>query len=60
MKRVNDANVIFNNKLRGLVDQFNNNDSDAKFIYINAYGIFQDITANPARYGNFNLINQSN
>lgn len=60
VKRVNDANVIFNNKLRGLVDQFNNNDSDAKFIYINAYGIFQDITANPARYGNFNLINQSN
>ncbi|ESR62822.1 hypothetical protein CICLE_v10015686mg [Citrus x clementina] len=51
VQRVNDANVIFNNKLRGLVDQFNNNDSDAKFIYINAYGIFQDITANPARYG---------
>lgn len=51
VQRVNDANVIFNNKLRGLVDQFNNNDSDAKFIYINAYGIFQDITSNPARFG---------
>ncbi|KAJ4703735.1 GDSL esterase/lipase [Melia azedarach] len=51
VQRVNDANQLFNNKLKALVDQFNNNDSDAKFIYINAYGIFQDITSNPGRYG---------
>ncbi|XVF40246.1 hypothetical protein PTKIN_Ptkin01aG0096700 [Pterospermum kingtungense] len=51
VERINAANRIFNNKLRGLVDQFNNANSDAKFIYINAYGIFQDITSNPAAYG---------
>ncbi|KAE8732702.1 putative GDSL-like Lipase/Acylhydrolase superfamily protein [Hibiscus syriacus] len=37
--------------LKGLVDQFNNADSDAKFIYINAYGFFQDITSNPSANG---------
>ncbi|TYG97425.1 hypothetical protein ES288_A10G037600v1 [Gossypium darwinii] len=51
VERINAANRIFNNKLRGLVDQFNNANSDAKFVYINAYGIFQDITSNPAAYG---------
>ncbi|KAJ9153248.1 hypothetical protein P3X46_026710 [Hevea brasiliensis] len=51
VQRINSANQIFNNKLRSLVDQFNGNTPDAKFIYINAYGIFQDITSNPARYG---------
>ncbi|KAE8671802.1 GDSL esterase/lipase [Hibiscus syriacus] len=51
VERINAANRLFNNKLRGLVDQFNNANSDAKFIYINAYGIFQDITSNPAAYG---------
>ncbi|MBA0623236.1 hypothetical protein Godav_008709 [Gossypium davidsonii] len=51
VERINAANRIFNDKLKGLVDQFNNANSDAKFIYINAYGIFQDITSNPATYG---------
>nr|KJB68827.1 hypothetical protein B456_011G035400 [Gossypium raimondii] len=55
VERINAANRIFNNKLRGLVDQFNNANSDAKFIYINAYGIFQDITSNPAAYGNHTI-----
>jgi len=49
--RINSANQIFNNKLRSLVDQLNNNHPDAKFIYINAYGIFQDMITNPARFG---------
>ncbi|GKU92440.1 hypothetical protein SLEP1_g6167 [Rubroshorea leprosula] len=48
--RIDSANQIFNNKLKGLVDQFNSN-SDAKFIYVNAYGIFQDIINSPAAYG---------
>lgn len=51
--RVNSANQIFNNGLRSLVDRFNNQDTDAKFIYINTYGIFQDIVTSPATYGNF-------
>lgn len=48
--RIDSANQIFNSRLRGLVDQFNSN-SDAKFTYINAYGIFQDIINRPAAYG---------
>ncbi|MBA0569273.1 hypothetical protein Golob_006714, partial [Gossypium lobatum] len=51
VERINAANRIFNSKLKGLVDQFNNANSDAKFIYIDVYGIFQDITSNPSAYG---------
>ncbi|GMI72326.1 hypothetical protein like AT1G29670 [Hibiscus trionum] len=51
VERINAANRIFNSKLKALVDQFNNNDSDAKFIYIDVYGIFQDITSNPSAFG---------
>ncbi|CAN1150182.1 GDSL esterase/lipase At5g45670 [Linum perenne] len=51
VQKINSANVIFNNKLRALVDQFNGNTPDAKFIYINAYGIFQDLISNPAAFG---------
>ncbi|CAA7014101.1 unnamed protein product [Microthlaspi erraticum] len=49
--KVNSANRIFNSKLIAIVDYFNQNTPDAKFTYINAYGIFQDIVTNPARYG---------
>ncbi|KDP21169.1 hypothetical protein JCGZ_21640 [Jatropha curcas] len=51
VQRINSANQIFNNKLRSLVSQFNSNTPDARFIYVNVYGMFQDITSNPARYG---------
>ncbi|KAJ4901548.1 GDSL esterase/lipase [Raphanus sativus] len=50
-ERINSANRIFNSKLISMVDNFNQNTPDAKFTYINAYGIFQDIVTNPARYG---------
>ena len=36
---MNDAVQYFNVKLLALVDQLNNNISDAKFIYINSYGM---------------------
>ncbi|GAV88427.1 Lipase_GDSL domain-containing protein [Cephalotus follicularis] len=49
--RINTAIQLYNNKLISLVDQFNNANSDAKFIYVNAYGIFQDLIANPSAYG---------
>ncbi|KAL1205164.1 GDSL esterase/lipase [Cardamine amara subsp. amara] len=49
--QINSANQIFNSKLRSLVDQLNNNHPDAKFIYINAYDIFQDMIKNPSRFG---------
>lgn len=51
--RINSANQIFNNNLRALVDNFNNNFNDARFIYINTYDIFQDLIDNPTRYGNY-------
>ncbi|KAI3466781.1 hypothetical protein Pfo_023444 [Paulownia fortunei] len=51
VQRINAANQIFNNKLRALVDDFNKNTQDAKFIYIDAYGIFQDLIDNPSAFG---------
>ncbi|XLR27369.1 hypothetical protein S83_055269, partial [Arachis hypogaea] len=47
---INDANQIFNNKLKSLVDQLNTQLPDARFIYINSYGIFQDIISNLSAY----------
>ncbi|KAM7258170.1 hypothetical protein ACFE04_013911 [Oxalis oulophora] len=51
VERVNSANQLFNNKLRALVDQFNNQNPDGRSIYVNVYGMFQDIVSNPASYG---------
>ena len=53
VEKINTANQIFNNKLKGLTDQFNNQLPDARVIYVNSYGIFQDIISNPSAYGNF-------
>ncbi|XP_059289880.1 GDSL esterase/lipase At5g45670-like [Lycium ferocissimum] len=50
-ENINAANQIFNSRLRGLVDEFNSNTPDAKFIYINAYDIFQDLIDNPSAFG---------
>ncbi|KAL9257131.1 GDSL esterase/lipase-like protein [Drosera capensis] len=49
--KINSANQMFNGKLKSLVDQLNSQFSDAHFIYINAYDIFQDMLDNPAAYG---------
>ncbi|OWM73011.1 GDSL esterase/lipase At5g45670-like [Punica granatum] len=51
VQRINAACQIFNNKLKSLVDQFNNNFADAHFIYVDAYGIFQDLIERPAAFG---------
>ena len=51
VERINSANRIFNSKLRGLVDQFNNQFADARFIYVDSYGIFQDIINSPSSFG---------
>jgi len=53
--RINSANQLFNNGLRSLVDQLNNQLPDARFIYVNVYGIFQDIITSPSSYGNYFL-----
>ncbi|KAL1205166.1 GDSL esterase/lipase [Cardamine amara subsp. amara] len=51
VERLNMPNRIFNNKLKSMVQQLNNEHSDAKFIYVNAYGVFQDLISNPSAYG---------
>ncbi|KAL9232220.1 hypothetical protein vseg_007353 [Gypsophila vaccaria] len=50
-ERINSANRIFNTKLRQLVDQFNNEFSDARAVYINVYDMFQDLIDNPSAFG---------
>lgn len=52
VRRINSANQIFNRKLRALVDNLNSNVNEAQFIYIDGYGIFQDMLNNPRAYGN--------
>ncbi|KAL3522588.1 hypothetical protein ACH5RR_015422 [Cinchona calisaya] len=49
--RINNANQLFNDRLKALVDNFNNQFTDARFIYINAYGIFQDLISSPSSFG---------
>ena len=50
-QRYNFANQLFNNRLKGLVDQLNRDQPDARFIYIDSYGIFQDIINSPSSFG---------
>ncbi|XP_030971528.1 GDSL esterase/lipase At5g45670-like [Quercus lobata] len=51
VQRINSANQIFNSRLKSLVNTLNNNLSDARFIFIDSYGIFQDIINTPLTYG---------
>lgn len=51
VERINSANRLFNDRLVSLVDDFNNNLEGARFIYVNAYGIFDDILKSPSSYG---------
>ncbi|KAJ7968807.1 GDSL esterase/lipase family [Quillaja saponaria] len=51
VENVNSAIQILNNRLKSLVDQLNNQLPDARFIYIDSYGIFQDIISRPSSFG---------
>lgn len=51
VREINDACQLFNNRLKFLVDDINNNLPGAAFTYIDAYGIFQDLINNPSSYG---------
>ncbi|CAL5410057.1 unnamed protein product [Camellia sinensis] len=51
VQNINSAIQLFNDQLKSLVDDFNNNLPGAKFIYINAYGIFQDLINQPSSFG---------
>lgn len=59
VQRINSANQLFNNRLRSLVDDLNRNQPDSKFIYINAYSIFQDLVTRPSNFGTFNMFSIS-
>ncbi|MFS7947422.1 putative triacylglycerol lipase [Helianthus anomalus] len=50
-EKVNSAIKLFNKELISLVNNFNRDLPDAKFIYINNYDIFQDFINNPQAYG---------
>lgn len=52
VQNINSANQIFNSKLKSLVNELNNNVSDGRFIFIDSYGIFQDIISRPSSFGN--------
>lgn len=52
VQKINSANQIFNSKLKSLVNELNNNVSDGRFIFIDSYGIFQDIISRPSSFGN--------
>uniref|UniRef100_A0A7N0T4C4 Uncharacterized protein n=1 Tax=Kalanchoe fedtschenkoi TaxID=63787 RepID=A0A7N0T4C4_KALFE len=56
VSKINDANRIFNRKLKALVDEFNSQLPDSKAIYINAYDIFQDMIDRPSAFG-FSVVN---
>lgn len=51
VSKINDANRVFNGKLKALVNQFNNDLPDGRAIYINAYDIFQDMIDRPSAFG---------
>ena len=53
VQKINSAIQIFNNRLKSLVDELNTNLADARFIYIDSYGIFQDVISSPTSYGKY-------
>ncbi|KAK7412520.1 hypothetical protein VNO78_03984 [Psophocarpus tetragonolobus] len=48
---INSAVQLFNTRLRSLVDQFNSQLPNARVIYVNVYGITQNIITNPSSFG---------
>ena len=42
---------MFNDQLRDLVGKLNDEYTDARFVYINVYNMFQDLIDNPGAYG---------
>ncbi|KAG6692132.1 hypothetical protein I3842_10G097600 [Carya illinoinensis] len=51
VQKINSANQIFNNRLKSLVTTLNGNTPDARFIYVDSFGIFQDIISRPSAFG---------
>ncbi|BAT87265.1 hypothetical protein LR48_Vigan09g227300 [Vigna angularis] len=56
VETLNSPIQLFNSRVRSMVDQLNTQLPNAKFTYINVYGIFQDIISNPSSFG-FRVVN---
>lgn len=56
VKNINDANEMFNTRLKALVDNLNREHPDAKFTYINSFGLFQELKDNAATYGTVHFL----
>ncbi|XP_074331390.1 GDSL esterase/lipase At1g29670-like [Apium graveolens] len=55
---INAQVVLFNSRLRSLVDELNNDFNDAKFIYVNLYDLALAAILNPASFG-FTVTNKA-
>lgn len=53
VEHINAQVVLFNSRLRSLVDELNNNFKDAKFIYVNLYDLALAAIMNPAPFGKY-------
>lgn len=53
VEAINVACQLFNNNVKSLVNQLNANFPDARFIYVDAYGIFQDMINRPSSFGTY-------
>ncbi|KAL5997696.1 hypothetical protein ACLOJK_008626 [Asimina triloba] len=49
--RINDAIQLFNAMLQSLLNDLNSDLKDARFIYLNSYGIFDDVLRGASSYG---------
>ncbi|KAK1375447.1 GDSL-lipase protein [Heracleum sosnowskyi] len=58
VEKINAQVVLFNNRLRSLVDELNNNFTDAKFVYVNLYDLALAAIFNPAQWG-FKVTNRA-
>jgi len=55
VERINSPIQLFNTRLRSMVDELNTQLRNAKFTYVNVYGIVQNIRTNPSPLGNYFL-----
>ncbi|XP_022643055.1 GDSL esterase/lipase At5g45670 [Vigna radiata var. radiata] len=56
VETLNSPIQLFNSRVRSMVDQLNSQLPNARFTYINVYGIFQDMISNPSSFG-FRVVN---
>lgn len=53
VENINRQVMLFNIRLKSLVDELNNNFKDAKFVYVNLYDLALAAIMNPAPFGKY-------